>query len=98
MLSRTQVRETVSETIAQLSMAFGGRSQYPQEALYEALLGKCRNKFIGATELCFARLCVEGNYQEGRYWEDEAPKATPEILEQARQELPACTHDIWAQA
>jgi len=48
-MTKEQINELVQETILQLEVAFGGRSQVLVEHTYQALLGKMNNSIYGAT-------------------------------------------------
>jgi len=68
MLNNSQIESLVTETINQLSIAFGGRSQITDDLIHQAILGKLNNSFVGATKLCFIKSTVEVAFQQAEFW------------------------------
>ena len=79
MLNNAQIKSLVSDTINQLSLAFGGRSQITDDLIHQAILGKLNNSFVGATKLCFIKSSVEVSFQQAEFWGEEEPTESTAI-------------------
>ena len=76
MLNNSQIKDLVSVTINELSIAFGGRSQITDDLIHQAILGKLNNSFVSATKLCFIKSSVEVSFQQAEFWGEEPNEST----------------------
>ena len=70
-MEKEQINELVQETILQLEVAFGGRSQLLVEHTYQALLGKMNNSIYGATYDNFLEACKVAKQDQIDFWQVE---------------------------